>query len=538
VVTSGDNSEGDPDSEEQYQIEANTPVDQEQEGPQPPSATEVVDSSQQVAPPQNDAAQDETTQTEDQGEQVQEAVGPQPTQQEEQVAPQASEQEQDGPQASEQEQEPVGPEAPMPQSSPQAPTQPQPTQAPIAKTPPKAPTPPRPAQAPPEQHEQSTPVAMHAQTKQGAQEQQTQQAKQPLPQAMHAVATAEAQTQADAQNAHIAAETAKNAASVANKVAVHSVHITKHAKSALKDAREALHAARVDSKGLSGEQKESLKKAEAKLKEATKKATYGDVKNAKYVKAEVENKRLQKMESDMDKVKASRGAHNELDALLKAVDDLRKLLASKGGDADIDEALVEIEDDIKRMKAQSKSGHVDQTSIDEMKAELEHLRDQIEDLDNVQPQPTPIPSGLKPATKPAVALKPLDEQEDTQDAQEATPIESKGIDIDTAMPYGDLEPFGREDTAQELTEDSIRESDGMVDQLERAEVAEEKRAVFRALTRLRGAAITSFDGVARSQTGNIDEYNKVHQWRNTHPLHHLADEESDVSKWAFPDNAD
>jgi len=122
--------------------------------------------------------------------------------------------------------------------------------------------------------------------------------------------------------------------------------------------------------------------------------------------------------------------------------------------------------------------------------------------------------------------------------EEATPVEEKGIDIDTAMPYGDLEPFGREDTAQELTENSVQESDSMVDQLERAEVAEEKRAVFRALTRLRGAAITSFDGVARSQTGNIDEYNKVHKWRNNHPLHHLADEESDVSKWAFPDNAD
>merc|ERR1712048_134198 len=113
-----------------------------------------------------------------------------------------------------------------------------------------------------------------------------------------------------------------------------------------------------------------------------------------------------------------------------------------------------------------------------------------------------------------------------------------GIDVDTEMPYGELEPFGREDTAQELTEQSIQESDEMVDQLERAEVAEEKRAVFRALTRLRGAAITSFDGVARSQTSNIDEYNKVHKWRNTHPLRHLADEESDVSKWAFPDIAD
>lgn len=127
---------------------------------------------------------------------------------------------------------------------------------------------------------------------------------------------------------------------------------------------------------------------------------------------------------------------------------------------------------------------------------------------------------------------------DDSASPEETPVREDGIDIDTAMPYGELEPFGREDTAQELTEQSVTESDEMVDQLERAEVAEEKRAVFRALTRLRGAAITSFDGIARSQTGNIDEYNKLHKWRRTHPLHHLADEESDISKWAFPDNAD
>jgi hypothetical protein len=140
-----------------------------------------------------------------------------------------------------------------------------------------------------------------------------------------------------------------------------------------------------------------------------------------------------------------------------------------------------------------------------------------------------------------LATGPLKEflvAKDSTAAAAETPVQEKGIDVDTEMPYGELEPFGREDTAQELTESSIKESDEMVDQLERAEVAEEKRAVFRALTRLRGAAITSFDGVARSQTGNIDEYNKTHKWRKTHPLHHLADEESDISKWAFPDNAD
>jgi len=136
------------------------------------------------------------------------------------------------------------------------------------------------------------------------------------------------------------------------------------------------------------------------------------------------------------------------------------------------------------------------------------------------------------------SLKEFLVAKDEEAAPDETPVQEKGIDIDTEMPYGELEPFGREDTAQELTEQSIKESDEMVDQLERAEVAEEKRAVFRALTRLRGAAITSFDGVARAQTGNIDEYNKTHKWRKTHPLHHLADEESDISKWAFPDNAD
>jgi len=119
---------------------------------------------------------------------------------------------------------------------------------------------------------------------------------------------------------------------------------------------------------------------------------------------------------------------------------------------------------------------------------------------------------------------------------EVSVVRDTPVDVDGAVPFGQLEAFGREDTAAEQTEASVQESDGMVDQLERAEVAEEKRAVFRALTRLRGAAITSFDGIARSQTANVDEYNRLHHWRSTHPLHHLADEEADYSKWAFPNS--
>jgi len=496
VISGASDGEGDPDADEQYEQEADQrgqpPADSGPQAPVPTvnTATEEVTvpmENRETVDEESSAPEEQSTDVEDQGAQVPQSTGPQ--------AP----------------------------------------QAPLA------------------QHEQPAPQAMHVQPKEAVPERPAPQAEhsqpaevheQLAPQALYAHVTHKDQATADEQNAHTAAQTAMQAAKVANKVAAHSVKITKHAKSALKDARDALHHARVDSKGLNGKQKESLKKAEAKLKEATKKAAYGDVQNAKYVKADVDNKRLQKLETKMDTVKASKPtAGDELDAMHKELDAMRHQLAQKGGDKDIDAALLELEDDLKEMKAASKSGKVSQASLDEMKAEIERLRAQIAGLqadDDVKPQAVHPPSGVSPAAKPSVALKPLDQQSDVdgQDTQEATPIEAKGIDIDTAMPYGDLEPFGREDTAQELTEDSIRESDGMVDQLERAEVSEEKRAVFRALTRLRGAAITSFDGIARSQTGNIDEYNKVHQWRGTHPLHHLADEESDVSKWAFPDNAD
>merc|ERR1719174_3367305 len=211
----------------------------------------------------------------------------------------------------------------------------------------------------------------------------------------------------------------------------------------------------------------------------------------------------------------------------KELDALKKELKAKGQDED-DEAIEELEKQIEEMeKAEKKEDKADSKSHDEMKAEIERLRQMIKELEKSEKRNIP----------PLAKAKGKNVDDAAEQEEKAARVE-KSLDIDTAMPYGDLEPFGREDTAQELTEASIRESDSMVDQLERAEVAEEKRAVFRALTRLRGAAITSFDGVARSQTGNIDEYNRINQWRSSHPLHHLADEESDVSKWAFPDNAD
>lgn len=362
------------------------------------------------------------------------------------------------------------------------------------------------------------------------------------------------QAATDAANAHKAAETAKQAAAVANKVARHSVHMTVHAKDALKTAKDAVHKARVDTQGLSIDQKESLQKAEAKLTDATKSTEYGAVKDARYAEMEgsLVNKDLDGLQKKLDQSKdLQKTEMTELEQMRSELKQIaidlekktgRKLSAAEAEDLLQEEkALQSLEEKIAQVEGEVASGK-SSTSSDEIKVEIGKLREAVDGLEMKTLEYT-LPTKKKQLIH-EIPVVPEEEAPATGSptvetvgaAEAVTP--SGSMDIDTDMPYGDLEPFGREDTAQELTESSIRESDEMVDQLERAEVAEEKRAVFRALTRLRGAAITSFDGVARSQTGNIDEYNKVHKWRNSHPLHHLADEESDIAKWAFPDNAD
>jgi len=97
-----------------------------------------------------------------------------------------------------------------------------------------------------------------------------------------------------------------------------------------------------------------------------------------------------------------------------------------------------------------------------------------------------------------------------------------------------VEPFGQEDSAKKLTENSVKESDGMIDQIENAQGVEAKRSVYRALTKLRGATIASYDGIAKGHLKNVDKYNKQHKWRDEHKISHLAEEEADTHKWAFP----
>ena len=65
----------------------------------------------------------------------------------------------------------------------------------------------------------------------------------------------------------------------------------------------------------------------------------------------------------------------------------------------------------------------------------------------------------------------------------------------TLRNFNKIAPFGKEDTAKELQDHAAKTQDTLVDAVENAEVAEIKRAVFRALTRLRAATIKEFDTI-------------------------------------------
>merc|ERR1719229_1711338 len=113
-----------------------------------------------------------------------------------------------------------------------------------------------------------------------------------------------------------------------------------------------------------------------------------------------------------------------------------------------------------------------------------------------------------------------------------TPPDAEGaqqIPVADVNQGAQIAPFGKEDTAQELQSHAAKTQDTLIDAIENAEVAEIKRAVFRALTRLRAAQIKEFDTIARLETQAIDAYNDAHHYRNENPLDYLHSSESAVA---------
>merc|ERR1719217_1318667 len=104
----------------------------------------------------------------------------------------------------------------------------------------------------------------------------------------------------------------------------------------------------------------------------------------------------------------------------------------------------------------------------------------------------------------------------------------------SSVPSGTaIAPFGKEMTSRELQNHAARTQDTLVDAIENAEVAEIKRSVFRALTRLRAAEIKEFDTIARLETQAIDEYNDNHQYRKENPLEYIGSSEPKVTEDKF-----
>jgi len=139
------------------------------------------------------------------------------------------------------------------------------------------------------------------------------------------------------------------------------------------------------------------------------------------------------------------------------------------------------------------------------------------------------------------SMRGLAEQEATQSAPSFVQTRSmrlrrrgpeddlaKEMTHDLEMNFNKIAPFGKEDTARELQDHAAKTQDTLVDAVENAEVAEIKRAVFRALTRLRAATIKEFDTIARLETQAIDAYNDAHHYRAENPLAHLHEDEAPV----------
>merc|ERR1712134_43418 len=124
--------------------------------------------------------------------------------------------------------------------------------------------------------------------------------------------------------------------------------------------------------------------------------------------------------------------------------------------------------------------------------------------------------------KPAQLATPSNASEPAQ------PAALLGSIVAAAPAGARIAPFGKEDTWGELQDHAAKTQDTLVDAVENAEVAEIKRAVFRALTRLRAATIKEFDTIARLETQAIDAYNDAHHYRAENPLTHLHEDEAPV----------
>eukprot|EP00928_Gymnodinium_smaydae_P042184 TRINITY_DN28440_c0_g1_i4.p1 TRINITY_DN28440_c0_g1~~TRINITY_DN28440_c0_g1_i4.p1 ORF type:complete len:490 (+),score=123.79 TRINITY_DN28440_c0_g1_i4:40-1509(+) len=185
-------------------------------------------------------------------------------------------------------------------------------------------------------------------------------------------------------------------------------------------------------------------------------------------------------------------------------------------DADAKEAAPKVE------KVDAKAKKTNRQTADDS-AKTDTTNDQADEKDNAEVDNTDTTTE-KPDEQPADAdveeAIPEAEKVDKQSSGDSSEVATGAV----------IAPFGKEDTARELQLHAARTQDTLVDAVENAEVAEIKRAVFRALTRLRAAEIKEFDTIARLETQAIDEYNDNHHYRQENPLDYIHSTEPKVKE--------
>lgn len=223
--------------------------------------------------------------------------------------------------------------------------------------------------------------------------------------------------QAAVRNATKAAVRAAEAASIANKVADHTVNVVRETQFSLDKSRRAVHDARATTEGLSRRQKELLKNAEAKLRDATRRAEYGKLEQAKYLKAVghlrysiEEETRLRRLErtlqsSAIRSTNFSGSGNVDMDSMTTEIAVLRKELAEKRrleaerkvqyiddqgtNETSDDRSVEQLDADLKSLEAMLRRMKGDGYSAsaltrDELKAEIERLREMIRRLEAKQ----------------------------------------------------------------------------------------------------------------------------------------------------------
>merc|ERR1719420_1003461 len=178
-----------------------------------------------------------------------------------------------------------------------------------------------------------------------------------------------------AANAESAAHVAVQAAKVSNQVASHATEMNAHAQEALRHAHGALHEARTDTEGMTAQQRESLEKADAELKIATKKLETEELEQTEWVQGTL---------ADADAADKQHAATTHLN---KQIHDLEIKIATEQDPAikaQLEAELGNLKHNIEVQSDIEAQAQGTMESIGKMKDDIAKMQHQVDILDDIK----------------------------------------------------------------------------------------------------------------------------------------------------------